>query len=160
MKKLLAVVLACTLSGCAARVKNVTNLPPGVTVKQAQDWDAAVADLHKVASLVSTARKTLGELHDYGAATNDYYVEALRAIAHIDQLELSAEAVLRQAPQHFTDTTKGQVKSYVDQIATELQKLNGEGATGIKNADSLSKMNGMIGEVVAVVNLILTLTGS
>jgi len=30
--------LAWSMGGCAARVKNVTDLPAGVTQKQAQDW--------------------------------------------------------------------------------------------------------------------------
>ncbi len=148
-------------AGCAARVKNVTNLPPGVTLKEAQDWDAAVADLHKVADTVSKARQAITDLHSAGGSqllSDEYYADALRAIAHIDQLELSAESVLRQAPQHFTESTKGQVKSYVAQISTELQKLNSSGATGIKNADSQQKINGLLGEVSSVVGLILSLT--
>jgi hypothetical protein len=144
--------------GCAARVKNVTNLPPGVTLKEVQDWDAAVADLHKIAVTVSKAHQVLAELHEYGAATDGYYVEAIRVIGHVDQLELSAEAVLRNAPQHFAEGTKGQVKNYVDQIATELQHLNSLGATGIKNQKSQDKVNQLVRECLAVVGLVLSLT--
>jgi hypothetical protein len=163
-RKLLAVSLALSSVtwGCAARVQNVTNLPPGVTLAQAQTWDTAVANLHKIASTVSTFRKALTDLHTAtfnGAPvlSDDYYADALRTIARIDQAELSAEAVLRQTPQNFTGSAKQQVAALVTQISAELQHLNTTGATGIKNPKSLSQVNGLLGEISSVVALILAL---
>ena len=155
-------VVSCGLAACAARVKNVTGLPPGVTLTQAQDWDAAVADLHKVAATVSTLRQTLTDLH--GASydgkpvlSDEYYADALRAVAHIDLLELSAENVLRQSPQNFSLTAKQQVGAYIQQILTEVEKLNSTGATGIKNPASLDKVNGLLADIAAVIKLVLSL---
>jgi hypothetical protein len=156
----LYLITSLLLFGCAARVKNVTNLPPGVTLKEVQDWDAAVADLHKIAVTVSKAHQVLAELHEYGAATDDYYVEAIRVIGHIDQLEISAETVLRNAPQHFGAGTRLQVQSYINQVATELQHLNSLGATGIKNPKSQDKVNQLLRECTAIVGLVLSLTTS
>jgi len=160
---LVVVVLgAVFFSGCAARVKNVTNLPPGVTLQQAQTWDAAVANLHKIASTVSTFRQTLTDLHaaQYDGKpvlSNEYYSEALRMIGNVDRLELSAEVVLRQSPQNFSLTAKQQVGIYVQQIATELNQLNAAGVTGIKNPKSLQQVNNLLGEVSSIVALILAL---
>jgi hypothetical protein len=161
-RSICVVLLACCLTGCAARVKNVTNLPPGVTQQQAQTWDSAVANLHKIASTVSTFRKALTDLHSatYNGApvlADAYYADALQTIARIDQAELSAEAVLRQTPQNFTLTTKQQVGTLVQQISTELQHLNTTGATGIKNPKSLTEVNNLLGEVSSIVALILAL---
>ena len=160
---LLALALGTVyFSGCAARVKTVTNLPAGVTLQQAQNWDSAVANLHKIASTVSTFRQTLTDLHaaQYQGApvlSDAYYSEALRMIGNIDRLELSAEVVLRQSPQNFSLTAKQQVGIYVQQISTELQQLNAAGATGIKNPKSLQQVNQLLGEVTAIVALILSL---
>lgn len=157
-----AMILAFALGGCGSRVKAVTNLPPGVTLKEVQDWDAAIADLHKVASIVSRVHKAVTDLHaaQYDGKpvlSDEYYAEAIRTVAHIDQLELSAESVLRKSPQNFSETTKQQVAGYVSQISTELQHLNSMGATGIKNPKSLQQVNNLLGEVTAVVALILNL---
>jgi uncharacterized lipoprotein YajG len=163
LKKIfLCVALACSLTGCAARVKTVTNLPPGVTLRQAQTWDSAVANLHKVASTVSTFRKALTDLHSatYNGApvlADAYYVDALQTIARIDQAELSAEAVLRQTPQNFSLSAKQQVGALVQQISTELQHLNTTGATGIKNPKSLQEVNTLLADVSTIVALILAL---
>src|SRR5271166_775156 len=158
--KLILIVALAVVSygGCAARVKTVTNLPPGVTMQQAQNWDSAVANLHKIASTVSTFRQTLTDLHaaQYQGApvlSDAYYSEALRMIGNVDRLELSAEVVLRQSPQNFSLTAKQQVGIYVQQISTELQQLNAAGATGIKNPKSLQQVNQLLGEVTAIVAL-------
>jgi hypothetical protein len=163
-RKLLAISLALSSVtwGCAPRVKNVTNLPPGVSLSQAQTWDTAVANLHKIASTVSTFRKTLTDLHtamfNGGPVLSDeFYADALRTIARIDQAELSAEAVLRQTPQNFTASAKQQVGALVQQISTELQHLNTTGATGIKNPKSLTEVNNLLGEISSIVALILAL---
>jgi hypothetical protein len=156
------VVLMCTLAACASRVKNVTNLPAGVTLKQAQDWDAAVADLHKVASTVAALHKTVSDLHAASydgkpVLSDEYYAEALRAFGHIDQLELGAEAVLRQTPQNFSLGAKQQVSAFVQQMAAELQQLNSAGAIGIKNPKAQEQVNNLLKEATAIVALILSL---
>lgn len=163
-RRILALCLASSMcfAGCAARVKNVTNLPVGVTLQQAQAWDAAVANLHKIASTVSTLRQSLTDLHTAQyegkpVLSDEYYGEALRYIAAMDQTELAAEAVLRQSPQNFSASAKQQIAVYMQVISTQIQHLNAAGATGIKNPKSLQVVNGLLGEVTAVVTLILSL---
>lgn len=158
-RAILAVCLSSAIffSGCAARVKNVTNLPPGVTLQQAQNWDAAVADLHKIASTVSSLRQALIDLHNGTMLEDAYYADALRVLASIDQAELAAEAVLRQSPQNFSASAKHQVAGYVQSISTQIQHLNAIGATSIKNPNSLQTVNKLIGDLASVVALILSL---
>jgi hypothetical protein len=164
MKSFLALCLSSSMlfAGCAARVKNVTNLPPGVTLQQAQNWDAAVADLHKIASTVSTLRKALTDLHSAQydgkpVLSDEYYSEALRMLGNADLMELAAEGVLRKSPQNFSSSAKTQVTFYVQQISTELNQLNAAGATGIKNPNSLQQVNALLGDLSGIVGLILAL---
>ena len=163
-RQILALCLGSSLlfAGCAPRVKNVTSLPPGVTLSQAQTWDAAVGNLHKIASTVSTFRQTLTDLHaaQYDGKpvlSDEYYSEALRVIGNIDNLELSAEHILRQSPQNFTLATKQQVAVYMNEAIQQIQQLNAAGATGIKNPKSLQDVNKLLGEVSSIVALILAL---
>jgi hypothetical protein len=144
-------------AGCAARVKNVTNLPAGVTLQQVQAWDSAIADLHKIASVVSTLRPSLTDLHAGGALDDAYYGDALRVMGTIDQAELAAVAVLQQSPQNFSASAKQQVAGYIQTISTQIQHLNAIGATGIKNPKSLQTVNGLIADLTSVVALILAL---
>ena len=162
LKIFLAVALVCSLSGCAARVKNVTNLPPGVTLQEAQNWDTAVANLHKIATVVATLRKTVTALHgaqyDGQPVLSDaYYAEALRMLGNADLMELAAEGTLRKSPQNFSAGTKTQVAFYVQQITAEMQQLNAAGTTGIKNPKSLQEVNNLLAESASIAALILAL---
>lgn len=155
----LAVLLVVvSLAGCAARVKNVTNLPPGVTQKQAQDWDTAVQKLSQVSSLNSAARSSIIALHNAGLLKDGPpYVTALTVVGKVDELQLSASAVLKQSPNNFSDSTKAQVQDYVKQIAAQLQTLNQTGVTGIKNPNSQQQIGDLITQLVDLTGLILAL---
>lgn len=155
---LAVILLAVSLSGCAARVKNVTNLPPGVTQKQAQDWDVAVQNLSKISSVTSTARTAIIEVHTAGLLKDGpAYVTALTAIGHVDQFQLAASAVLKQSPNNFSDSTKKQVQDYMTQIAAEIQTLNQTGVTGIKNPNSQQQIGDLITQITSLAALILSL---
>jgi hypothetical protein len=139
-------------------VKTVTELPPGVTLKQAQDWDVAVQTLNQIATITTTARQTVTTLHTSGLLPDGpNYVTALTVVGKIDQLQLSASAVLKQSPNNFTDTVKGQVKDYVTQIGQQLIALNAAGVTGIKNPNSQTQIADLVSEITALTGLILTL---
>jgi|GEM_PF-1682193 len=146
------------IAGCAARVKNVTDLPPGVTQKQAQDWDTAVQDLNKIASITSAARTTVIELHTAGLLKDGpAYVTALTVVGKIDELQLAASAVLKQSPSNFSQTTKSQVQAYMNQIVAQIQTLNQSGVTGIKNPNSQQQIGDLIANITSLVALILAL---
>jgi hypothetical protein len=150
--------VAVSLSGCAARVKTVTELPPGVTLKQAQDWDVAVQSLNRISTVTSTARTSVIELHTAGVLQDGpAYVTALQVVGKIDELQLSASAVLKQSPNNFTATTKQQVQTYVQQIGQQLIALDQTGVTGIKNPNSQNQIANLISQITALTGLILTL---
>ena len=145
-------------AGCAPRVKNVTSLPAGVTQQQAQAWDAAVANLNKIAATTSTLRQAVVAVRNAGAfPDNGAYSGTLYALGKIDAAQLSASAILKQSPQNFSASAKQQVAAYVQQISAQLTVLNAGGVTGIKDANSLQQINGFIAEIAAAVQLILAL---
>ena len=158
MKNLIGIILlAVALSGCAAQ-KTVTNLPPGVTMTQAQTWDSAVSNLDKIATANSAARQTIVELnHANLFPDGPNYITALNVVGKIDQLELAASAVLKQSPSNFTDTTRQQVRDYTTQIAAQLVLLNNTGVTGIKNPSKQTQIADLISSITAAVGLVLTL---
>lgn len=155
----LLMFLAIYCGGCAARVKNVTNLPPGVTQAEAQQWDSEVANLHKIADVASTLRQTVITLHTSGELTDDVvYVKALQSLGRVDQVEIQAVQYLKAQPSTFGTSQKTTIKLYVQQIAQELLTLNSIGATGIKNPDSQKAVNSLLTEISTAANLVLSLT--
>jgi len=155
----LLMALAFCFGGCAARVKNVTNLPAGVTLTETQQWDTEVANLHKIADTVSALRQAVIGVRAAGGYPDDKaYAITLQALARIDQVELQAVAFLKSAPQTFGTGQKATIKFYVQTIAQELLTLNTAGVTGIKNPDSLKQVNALLTEVSSVASLVLSLT--
>lgn len=147
---------AGAVGGCAARVKNVTNLPPGVTLKQVQDWDAAVGNLHKIATVTSTLRQTVIGLNRAGVyGDSKAYIASLRAIAKVDQLQIDAANFLQPMPATFGEAQKAKLRDFMGQIAAEINTLNTQGILGIKNPDSQRQVTQLIAEITAAVNLVL-----
>jgi hypothetical protein len=158
LRFLLVFLFAVALSGCAARVKNVTDLPPGVTQKQAQDWDVAVQRLGQIATVTTTARQAIIGVHQNGLLPDGpNYVNALTAVGKIDEIQLAASNVLKQAPNNFSDPVKGQVKDYMTQIAAQVQILNQSGVTGIKNPNSKQQIGDLITQITGFAAMILSL---
>lgn len=153
-----SLLLAFLLVGCAARVKHVTALPAGVSEKQAQDYDAAVGNLHKIAASTSAFRKVVIDLRNQGMVPDDgYYVTLLQGVARMDQLQLAAVATLRDSPEYFA-AGKGQVLNYTQEISKEITKLNGAGVTGIKSANAQTEVTRLLNEITAAVSLVIALT--
>ena len=155
---ILVVISAVVMLGCAARVQTVTNLPPGVTQQQAKNWDAAVADLHKIAVTTWTLRQSVIALNKNGALRDGQaYVTMLSGIGRMDQLQTAAASLLQQSPQNFGAPVQAQVNGYVNQITAELTKLNATGATGIKDQSSLQQINMLLKEIADSANLVLAI---
>lgn len=151
-------ILAISLSGCAARQQQVTNLPTGVTQAQAQNWDTAVANLNKVAEFTSSTRQAVIALNKQGVFPDGpAYVTTLQVLGKVDTLQLSASALLKQSPNNFSDTVKGQVKDYLFQIAAQISVLNTSGIIGIKNPSSQQQVAQLIAQLTGVVDIILSL---
>lgn len=160
MKAFSIVALAISLSfcGCAARVKTVTNLPPGVTQQQAQDWDAAVANLNKIADVTSALRQGLIGLNKNGGFPDGpQYILALQICGKIDEAQLAASAILKQTPNNFSASAKTQVQALMQQIAAQISTLNTQGVTGIKDPTSLKTISGLITQITSAAALILSL---
>jgi hypothetical protein len=150
--------VAWLMGACAPRVKTVTNLPAGVTQQQAQQWDSAVATLHKIASTTSTLRKTVIQLHDQGIFPDSpAYAETLRIIANADVLELNAANFLKKTPSEFGLTQKQFISAQMQAMIGELNQINSEGLLGIKNSAAQKQVSGLLTELTAAAQLILAL---
>ncbi len=162
-----ALALAFTLGGCAARQKNVTNLPAGVTQAQAQAWDTAVANLDKIAQTVSTLRQsvialnkaTVTDANGTRAVFPDgkQYAAALTTIGKIDQLEIDAANFLKAQPQNWSLSTQQKVQKDTVQIQALLQELVTQQITGIKNPNAQSQVQGLIAQLGGLATAILSL---
>lgn len=146
------------LSGCAARQKQVTNLPANVTLAEVQSWDAAVANLHKIAEFTSTARQTVIAFNRQGVFPDGpAYAITLQTLGKIDEIQLSASTVLKQSPNNFSGSTRFKLKEYMDQISAQVILLNANGVTGIKNDLSQQQVGQIISQITGMINLILLL---
>jgi hypothetical protein len=151
------VFLVFWLAGCGARVKNVTSLPPGVTLAEVQNWDKEVAALHKIATVTTSLRQGIIGLQKAGAFPDGAaYVNALRAIAKIDQLELAASDYLKQQPEYFGQPQKDKIRGMLADIGAEIESINVQSLAGIKNADTKKEVTSLVTELVAVLNLALS----
>jgi len=154
---LLVLSAALCFYGCAARVKNVTDLPPRVTLSEVQQWDAEVAALHKIATVTSSLRQGVIALNQAGAFPNSpAYIAALRTVAKIDQSELAASAFLRQSPQHFGAAEKAKVAGMLHDIAGQIQSLNLQSLAGIKSSDTKKNVTLLVNDLTAAMNLALS----
>lgn len=152
---LFSVFLFC---GCAARVKTVTNLPPGVTQAQAQAWDSEVATLGKVAAATSALRQAVIGLEQANAFPDTVaYVKALQAVGKIDQAELAASAYLKQQPEYFGVPQKQKVQGLLNDIGAQIQGLNLQTLVGIKDPAQQKQLSTAVGELTSVVNIALAL---
>src|SRR5271157_1458628 len=122
--------------GCAARQKNITNLPAGVTQTQAQQWDSAVANLDKIASTTSAVRQAVIAMNAQDPIPAPYYGHILVALAKIDQSQISAAAFLKAYPNTWTPGLAAQMQNYMNDISAQLQALTQSGLVGIKNPTS------------------------
>lgn len=161
---LLCVIVAACLAavifggGCAGRYSSVTGLPAGVTQAQAKSWDAAVANLHKIALSTSFVRQGITDVNAATPLDKEYYGSFLGYVAKVDELQLSASALLRQRPEYFGASEKVTVGKYATDILAELDKLTALGVTGIKNPDSAKRISGLLGDLTAAAKIVLALT--
>jgi hypothetical protein len=147
------------LSGCAARVKNVTDLPPDVTLVQAQQWDTAVANLHKIAVSTSTLRKIAIDLNKQGVLPDGpAYSSILTAIAKVDRLQLADEGFLRQAPHNFGAPVKAQIAADSQTIADLMTPLIASGTLDVKDTATKTQLTQLFSEIAAAAQLSISLT--
>lgn len=153
-------LIASLCYGCGARVKNVTELPANVTQAQAQSYDTAVANLHKISSVVSSMRSGIVDERVAGGFPNDAaYGKVLQSLGKIDGIEFDAASYLETVPNKILGADqKTRLQGYISAIQAELTKLTNSGDLGIKNATSQTNFNNGITELVGIANLIFSLT--
>lgn len=152
-------ISCCVLAGCAARQKNISNLPAGVTQTQVQNWDMAVADLDKIAQSTSALRQAVIGLNRQGVIPDGtVYVAILTSLGKIDQAQIDAAAFLKAQPNNWGVSTQAKVKNDLAIISAELTNITQQQLAGIKNPGAQAQVTQLIAEVTAVVNLVLSLT--
>jgi hypothetical protein len=153
------VVVALALSGCAARQKQVTNLPAGVTQAQAQNWDTAVANLDKIAQTVSTLRQSVILLNQQKLLPDgSTYVSILTAIGKIDQAEIDASAFLKAQPQNWGVSVQAKMKNEMAIIQQEIAAVNTQGLTGIKDQNAQNQVQQLVNNLSGLAAVIIAST--
>ena len=166
-KTIWVLVVALTLSGCAARQKTVTNLPAGVTQSQAQNWDSAVANFDKIAQTVSTLRQAVIALNQQTVTDSSgthkvlpdgaTYVAILTAIGKIDQAEIDASNFLKAQPQNWGVDAQTKVKNEIAIIQQEIAAINSQGLTGIKDQNAQNQVQQLVNNLSSLTAVILSL---
>lgn len=147
------------VAGCAARAKNITGAPSGVTQAQVQNWDAAVANLQKIAATTTTLRQAVIALNKAGAFPDgSAYAGTLAGVGRIDELQIAAAKFLSGVPNDWSATTQATVNGYVTQIQAILTNLTASGVVGIKNPQSQQQVTALINEIGAAASIIISLT--
>ena len=158
-KTIWILVVALTLSGCAARQKTVTNLPAGVTQQQAQNWDSAVANLDKIAQTVSTLRQAVIALNQQKLLPDgSTYVAILTSIGKIDQAEIDASAFLKAQPQNWGVDAQTKVKNEIAIIQQEIAAINAQQLAGIKSQSAQNQVQQLVNNLSSLATLVLSLT--
>ncbi len=156
---LLAAALLAATAGCAARVKTVTNLPAGVTQTQVQNWDAAVADLQKIAQVTTTLRQSVIALNQSGAFPDGTaYTDTLTGIGRIDEIQIEASNYLESVPSDWSLPTQQKILAETQQIQAILTDMTNNGVVGIKDPASQSQVATLISNIGSVAALIIGLT--
>jgi len=160
-------VSSFVLFSCAARQKNITNLPPGVTQTQAQNWDTAVANLDKISQVTTTVRQSVIALNQATVtdATGTHkiipdgavYVAILTSLGKIAQAQIDAANYLKAQPQNWGVDTQTRVKNDLAIIQQELTAITQQQLAGIKNANAQSQVQQLIAEIGSAAALILSL---
>ncbi len=153
-------VLALALAGCASH-NTVTNLPPGVSQVQVNNWKSAADNLKMAQDGSHAALEAALNLHNSGAIKDSPgYGIAITAIGRADQLEIEAAAFLKSVPNDWSQPTKQKLASYTTQILMQLASANETGVLGVKNPANGKVVSDMIADAMKVMQLVQVLTAS
>lgn len=148
------------LAGCAARQKNITNLPAGVTLAEVQNWDSAVANLDKIAQTTSTLRQAIVALNQQGViSSGEYYGKFLTSLGKIDQLQIDAVQFLKSQPKNWGVSTQLKVKNDLALIQQELLNITAQQMVGIKSAGAQKQVGAMVTQIGDLTAIILSTVG-
>lgn len=151
-------VSSLCFSGCAARQKNITNLPANVTQSQVQNWDTAVANLDKISTVTTALRQAVIGLRTQGLITDDkVYGAILTSIGHVTHLQEDAAYFLKAQPNNWGVDTQTKVKNDLALIQAELNALTQQQLVSIKNASAQQQVQQLIAEIGGAAALIISL---
>lgn len=165
----LAAMFALGFWGCGARVKHVTNLPPGVTEQQVKNWDSAVGGLHKIALTTTTLRQTIIALNkatytepgkteaEKVIPDGKIYIALLSGTARVDQAQIDAANFLKTVPNTWSASTQDKIRAYLNAIVEQIGNMTDQGIIGIKNPASQQQVKQLLGEIRDTAGLILSL---
>ena len=155
----LACALTVALAGCAARAKNITSIPAGITQTQVQNWDAAVAYLQKISQVTTTLRQSVISLNKSGIFPDGpAYANTLAGIGKIDELQIEASNYLQGVPSDWSLATQQKILAETQQIQAILTNITNTGIVGIKDPASQSQVATLISNIGSVAALIIGLT--
>lgn len=165
----LCFIASLLLFACAARQKQVTNLPAGVTQQQVQNWDTAVANLDKIAQSTSALRQAVIALNQATVTDSSgthkvipdgtVYAAILTSIGKIDQAQIDAAQFLKSQPSNWGATTQTKVKNDIAVITQELQNINAQQLAGVKNAGAQQQIQQLITQLSGFAQVIVALFG-
>lgn len=161
---LLSLVLVISIgfvtSSCGKKIK-VTNVPVGVPEQRVVNWFAAVGALEDATSVTDAAKtaviqlnKTVGPDGNPILPDGSAYAGILTSVGKALQLEGEAARFLKTVPKTWDESTQTKLLSWIDPILAELQNINTLGVTGIKNPQSLQRINGFITQIRMSIQLI------
>lgn len=163
----LSLLALTVLLGCAARQKNVTSLPSGVTQQQVQNWDTAVANLDKISQITSTLRQSVIALNnatvtDSGGShriipDGQAYASILNSIAKVDLAQMDAATFLRAQPKNWGASTQAKVKNDIALITAELQTITQQQLIAIKNPSAVGQLQQLIAQISSAAAVIVAL---
>jgi hypothetical protein len=155
---LLCFTASLLLFSCAARQKNITNLPPGVTQTQVQNWDTAVANLDKISTITTALRQAVIGLRTQGVITDDkVYAAILTSLGKVTLLQVDAANFLKAQPNNWGADTQTKVKNDLALIQAELNAITQQQLAGIKNPSAQQQVQQLIAEIGSAAALIISL---
>ena len=133
----LVVLLMALAIGCPKKPVHVTNLPPGVTETQVQNWYTAVGVVNTISRDSLAVSNALIQLNRQGVFPDgNAYAAALAAMGRIDRAGMETDTMLRKAPQNFTAAQKDLVLQFAKTASIELQNLQTQLALGIRDPNA------------------------
>jgi len=159
--KSLILVSVLFLGGCAPRLTHVTNTPTGVTEQQVMNWYSAVGTVTATSDITVKLHQAWTNVHAMPIGiTDDVYVKGLQVLGKMDQLNIQTAQFLQTVPKDWSVSTQQRMQDYGNQILSQIELLNTNGVTNIKNPQSLATINGFIEDAKAGINLLFTLITS
>lgn len=132
MRNLLSAVLLAGLvmaALVACHGTRITDVPPGVSEKEAQTWYAATGMVKTIAETARGLTDAVISAHqsDPALIPADDYQKILLALGTSAQAGIHLDAVLKQAPENFGKGTKEQILAEIRPVIEEIQKADLEG---------------------------------